>query len=1408
MSTNWKHGVVRVLSPDGSQGTSFVVSNDGLIVTCAHVLGFPPPQQVTLVFSATETQAEAEVLTDWYRSEQEGDIAFLKVEHLPETVSPLPLGSSSLSYHHRLLTFGYPQDDEVDGFLGTGTILEDGPTTKEGYPLLQLHSSEITRGFSGAPLWDAERKRVVGMIVLIREGDTAGKLSETAFAIPIEALQNICPLLHPDDVCPYKGLAPFIEADADDFFGREAYCQELLDILERDRRLLTILGPSGSGKTSVIQAGLIPRLRRGEIKRSDRWEILLFHPTATPFEQFKSHGLLVDGYDLIAGVKAWRIQHSERERLVFVLDQFEAIFTQTENTSLQQFMTRLVELIESNLATVIIVMCDTFYSYLAQHPHLMQLVEKQLSNIPPMTYKNILDVIQKPAELHGLRLENGLADTITRDTINTSADLVTKRHKRHSSVMSFLSLALQEMWEKKHDNELTFEAFHALGGVAGVLSSFADSAYYALNETQQAIARRILTDLVFLGDESEGRYDTRRQRTLSELSRHEENKEHVHEVVHLLTQAHLLETSRDNETQEVMVTIIHDILLREWQPLHEWLRQDHRFLSWHSTIEKQARLWVKSNSGNPQQRDTGLLLRGQPLSEAEAWLPTRLQSLSPHERDFITRSIHEHAQEEIRRQQYEDARKQHHRTLARQLAAQALLLQEHQPHLIECSLLLAVEAMRRFPCAEVDHALRCGLALLPSFVTHIERRRSFRSVTFSPDGQDVAGTGDEKAVWMRYLLLYSQYLHRLPAGIPYDVAFNIDGSYLLITGKDGTAWVLDTGDEHVPLALPHPAAVRTGVWSPCHTGLVATACDDHVVRLWLVPSGQLLHSFAHVGTVHALSFTHGGDFLATSADHTIKLWNVNNGKPLTQFPHSGTVYAVAFNPDDKLIATAGENGKVILWQRELARKGHKSSPIALFTISHAKSVRAIAFSPDGQLLATASDDATVTLWNIHEQQEVTRLKHDGAVRSISFHLNGTMIATASEDRTARLWRVPDGKLLSYLPHKGPVHAAVFHRHKPYVATASEHDGIYIWEIGRGSDLIRMQHNGIVKDIRCHIHKKRYTIQVVIEEQAAIQMWEITERRLQKTAQYEDQEIARFNVAFSGDYLALHASSIIILSASGTHIVAASKQGMVDVVETTTRRRCASLPYRGSVRCLATSPDGRSIAIADQEQHVVIWTWQEGVPDALVNIPDRGEVSTLTFSADSSVLVVVTDDHLAHLWQWQTDTKEQRLALHHSGHIHTLACSPNENFVLTISTENGARVWNQSTGLLLTALPHTQTVLAARFSPDGTYILMGSSGGTAGIWETTTGHQLASIEHEQAVYAVAWSEDGCSVVTACRDQHVRLWMWKPEDMIARAASHLTRNLTHEEWHRYIGNEQYRRTYTNLGWRETEPESIEE
>lgn len=87
---------------------------------------------------------------------------------------------------------------------------------------------------------------------------------------------------------PYKGLLPFMEADAGDFFGREELVERLLGRLaEPSTRFLALVGPSGSGKSSVVRAGLIPALRGGALPGSERWLVAEMVPGTQPMAELE-----------------------------------------------------------------------------------------------------------------------------------------------------------------------------------------------------------------------------------------------------------------------------------------------------------------------------------------------------------------------------------------------------------------------------------------------------------------------------------------------------------------------------------------------------------------------------------------------------------------------------------------------------------------------------------------------------------------------------------------------------------------------------------------------------------------------------------------------------------------------------------------------------------------------------------------------------------------------------------------------------------------------------------------------------------------------------------------------------------------------------------------------------------------
>ncbi|MBE7557297.1 MAG: serine protease [Anaerolineales bacterium] len=636
-------GIARILDTSGQTvGTGFVLTSDGLIATCAHVIadaGTGPGETVNIVFHCTGEERQAVVEADWWRESDAEDVAILRlIGELPEPVKPLPLGASTSAANHLFETIGFPPTNPTGGILGRGMIL--GRTKINEMPVLQLRSQEVTGGFSGAPVWDCTTRRVVGMVTATADPDDRWRLSETAFITPAETLRAVCPALQLPDLCPYRSLEAFTEVDAEFFFGRERVVERLVESLRREPRFLAVLGPSGSGKSSLVQAGLIPHLSRGAVPSSNRWEVMVVRPADQPFHQLAAQGLTGGPEDLAGAVQSWLDSHPDRERLVVVLDQFEELLVTGPEEVRRAFLAQLTTLLEAALpVTLVLVLRDDFYSRFAQEvPALLLWLERGLVNVPPLLARvEVQHIIKGPARAVGLTFEAGLVEDVLKDALESAS--AGEGQVGRSTILPLLEFALTQLWERRRDGVLTHEAYETIGGVTGGLTQWADRAYYGLEQEQQQLARRVLTDLVHLGDESQGLPDSRRRRLLGSLYRAESDQKTVHRVVRQLANTRLLVTGRDSERGQETVELIHDALLREWALLQSWLKEDRRFLAWRQALEGWLRAWVESAPEILSRRDSGRLLRGRDLAEAEQWVAERKDDLNATEKLFIEQSI-------------------------------------------------------------------------------------------------------------------------------------------------------------------------------------------------------------------------------------------------------------------------------------------------------------------------------------------------------------------------------------------------------------------------------------------------------------------------------------------------------------------------------------------------------------------------------------------------------------------------------------------------------------------------------------------------------------------------------------------------------------------------------------------------
>jgi energy-coupling factor transporter ATP-binding protein EcfA2 len=622
---NIRDSIVAVLNGNGKViGTGFLAS-ETLILTCAHVVMAADAidgDTVQVRFDGRTEKLNALVVPEYWRDVDKGDVAVLRLENVPDGVSPLPLGNAAGSAGHDFYAYGYATVTDVQGIGARGKIVG----IVDNGRLVQLSSQEPDHGMSGGPVLDEQRRVVIGMVTKgkgLLEKEQNSRNIQTTFATSVEVIREVSPNLWLTEICPYRSLDVFNEEDAPFFFGREKVVQKLIDSLKREPRFLAVMGPSGSGKSSVVRAGLIPALRQGKVPGSQKWEIVIIRPANDPFEQLAGVGFINPQGGLESAVKTWLADRQDKTRLVLFIDQFEEVLVSAPKDIRQKFIAELAQLLDAPLAiTVVLSLRDDFYSrFLHDATVLAEWLERGLVNIPPVLEQDELEaMIVEPAKSVGLTFDEGLVDVIITDACETDRSKGLAR----STILPLLEFTLTRLWELRRNGRLTHENYRNIGGLSGSIAQSADFAYYTFDSREQEISRRIFLSLIRFGDEARGIPTTRSKRSLDDIAIDDNSRK----LVNMLANFRLITLERTPSGQ-ITLEIAHEALLQNWAILRNWLDQDVIFLNWRENFNSRFMFW--ENTGH----DRSALLSGTFLKQSSYWLKERSNDLRPNEIGFI-----------------------------------------------------------------------------------------------------------------------------------------------------------------------------------------------------------------------------------------------------------------------------------------------------------------------------------------------------------------------------------------------------------------------------------------------------------------------------------------------------------------------------------------------------------------------------------------------------------------------------------------------------------------------------------------------------------------------------------------------------------------------------------------------------
>jgi tetratricopeptide (TPR) repeat protein len=489
-----------------------------------------------------------------------------------------------------------------------------------------LPGADVTSGFLFLNTW-------VDMRGGVDDSAALGALVGAIRGLPADTAQRALP----DEACPYRALGVFREQDAPLYFGREASVDALLERLER-QAVVALIGPSGSGKSSLVQAGLVPRLRQAH-PPAPVWEVLVFRPGDRPFHRFAAAlvsqlqpigddieqmqtarrlgDTLAEGGLGLADVVTQRIEASNgSDRLLLVMDQAEELFSQTPAAQGTAFIDALLEATTSTAASLLLTLrADHYGRAIAASRALSDQLQQGVVNLAPMTRAELHDAITRPAAKVGLRFETGLTERIIDHTADQPGGL------------PLLEFALTQLWAHREGNSITHRAYAAIGEVPGAIGVQAEAVYQALPADLQGRAATAFTRLVQLAASDEEAADTQRRVPLRELD------DEARAVLAPFIAARLLVVDQRRASPEPTVELAHEALLAGWERLSRWVNERRDFLSWRQRLDRQLRDW--SDAGEPN----GSLLRGPALREARRWSRQEDIDLNDDEQTFIRHSV-------------------------------------------------------------------------------------------------------------------------------------------------------------------------------------------------------------------------------------------------------------------------------------------------------------------------------------------------------------------------------------------------------------------------------------------------------------------------------------------------------------------------------------------------------------------------------------------------------------------------------------------------------------------------------------------------------------------------------------------------------------------------------------------------
>ncbi|MFH6942752.1 CHAT domain-containing protein [Flavobacterium sp. FlaQc-50] len=867
---------------------------------------------------------------------------------------------------------------------------------------------------------------------------------------------------------PYISLQPYTEKESLIFWGRGKEIKDLFTKVmdENVNPVILLYGQTGVGKSSLLDAGLIPRLKAvSNVFYTRRAPDIGLIKTLLKSLDIHSDNLL----DFILSLNA--LAESTKKGIVIIIDQLEEVFTKPikeYNSELKDFFSLLSKIIYSKDLNNVKIILGYRKEYHAEIES-----ESTKINIPfsayflhPLKRDNLVEIIN--GSNLSATTRNQYCITLEKDLDEQIADDLSK--DIDSPVAPILQILLTKLWEKStlENNSRFFskKTYYNLKDNGLALGDFINEQIIEISEWNSDIVESgLLLDILYFHTTPLG---TSASHELESILDRYDNGSFIKKIIQKCKDCYLLSEDKDSGQY---ISLAHDTLgpiiramfessVKDGQKATRILKNQETYLINDQditvlntrdleTVEKGSKGMRKWND-----REIELVIKSQ---KERSWAirqkKIRNIVLGCTVIGISILSI-------ISLIYWQQSKKQASIAYAQQKAAQSRVLAD-QPLQFLTAAQFALDGINQYNSLETNQAARYILSKMLSPVSTFSYPNSLNGVekiVFSNDNCFLAASSRgyikifnvKTGKIIKTFSINDKFDH-----LANDLKFSNNNRFLgYASDRDVWLWEWKTNKRPVIIDASNHSTFNS---NSNYVACVSNAFDNKLAFRKALLKDGLIKSiedsiirkkdglYINKSLIPEEKFKkYQQYFQGDDNNNTLRIYDVYTGIEKYKFHHDSWIVDAEFSPIDPLLCAVGyEDGDVVLYKLKESRP--------FFTFQGKGKVMDIEFDCTGNYIAVAHDNGIIEVFNVSSKQVTIQFAHYKSATEIHFSKNGKRILSQSKDGTTRVWNSETGQEISrHNLFENPTGIA-FLKEGQYFASASYGDNVRLFDSSSGEE---------------------------------------------------------------------------------------------------------------------------------------------------------------------------------------------------------------------------------------------------------------------------------------------------------------------------------------------------------------------